>query len=62
MSPADQWALQMTGVVEIAKTSALGITAGDRLFWDANKCVNKPLPLKWETVGQSLMQQPVRQC
>ena len=30
------------GVVEIAKTSALAITAGDRLFWDAaNKCVNK---------------------
>ena len=32
------------GVVEIAKTSALAITAGDRLFWDAaNKCVNKTL-------------------
>lgn len=32
----------ITGVVEIAKTSALAITAGDRLFWDAtNKCVNK---------------------
>lgn len=30
------------GVVEIAKTSALAITAGDRLYWDAtNKCVNK---------------------
>ena len=30
------------GVVEIAKTSALAITAGDRLFWDSvNKCVNK---------------------
>lgn len=30
------------GVVEIAKTSALAITTGDRLFWDAtNKCVNK---------------------
>mgnify|MGYP003520645485 CR=1 FL=1 len=30
------------GVVNIAKTSALAITAGDRLFWDAtNKCVNK---------------------
>lgn len=30
------------GVVEIAKTSALAITAGDRLFWDAtNKVVNK---------------------
>lgn len=30
------------GVVDIAKTSALAITAGDRLFWDAtNKCVNK---------------------
>lgn len=35
-------AFQITGVVEIAKTSALAITAGDRLFWDAtNKCVNK---------------------
>lgn len=32
----------VTGVVEIAKTSALAITAGDRLFWDAtNKVVNK---------------------
>lgn len=32
------------GVVEIAKTSALAITAGDRLFWDAtNKVVNKTL-------------------
>jgi len=30
------------GVVEIAKTSALAIATGDRLFWDAtNKCVNK---------------------
>jgi predicted RecA/RadA family phage recombinase len=29
-------------VVEIAKTSALAIAVGDRLFWDAaNKCVNK---------------------
>lgn len=32
------------GVVEIAKTSALAISIGDRLFWDAtNKCVNKTL-------------------
>jgi len=32
------------GVVEIAKTSALAISVGDRLFWDAtNKCVNKTL-------------------
>lgn len=32
------------GVVEIGKTSALAITAGDRLFWDAtNKVVNKTL-------------------
>lgn len=31
-----------TGVVEIAKTSALAIAVGDRVFWDAtNKCVNK---------------------
>lgn len=30
------------GVVSIAKTSALAIATGDRLFWDpANKCVNK---------------------
>jgi predicted RecA/RadA family phage recombinase len=30
------------GVVEIPKTSALQIDAGDRLFWDAtNKVVNK---------------------
>lgn len=32
------------GVVTIAKTSALAISVGDRLFWDAtNKCVNKTL-------------------
>lgn len=32
------------GVVEIAKTSALAISVGDRLFWDStNKCVNKTL-------------------
>lgn len=32
------------GVVQIAKTSALAISVGDRLFWDAtNKCVNKTL-------------------
>lgn len=30
------------GVVEIAKTSALAIAVGDRLYWDAtNKVVNK---------------------
>ena len=30
------------GVVEIGKTSALAISVGDRLFWDAtNKVVNK---------------------
>ncbi|KGG90704.1 DUF2190 family protein [Comamonas thiooxydans] len=30
------------GVVDIAKTSALAVSVGDRLFWDAaNKCVNK---------------------
>lgn len=33
---------QTEGVVEIAKTSALAVSVGDRLFWDAaNKCVNK---------------------
>lgn len=31
-----------SGVVEIGKTSALAISVGDRLFWDAtNKVVNK---------------------
>jgi predicted RecA/RadA family phage recombinase len=35
---------QTEDVVTIAKTSALAITTGDRLFWDAaNKCVNKTL-------------------
>lgn len=35
---------QTEGVVDIAKTSALAITTGDRLFWDAtNKVVNKTL-------------------
>lgn len=30
------------GVIEIAKTSALAISVGDRLYWDAtNKVVNK---------------------
>jgi len=33
---------QMKGVVTIGKTSALAISVGDRLFWDAtNKVVNK---------------------
>ena len=33
---------QVRHVVEIAKTSALAISVGDRLFWDAtNKVVNK---------------------
>jgi len=37
-------AFQTEGVVDIAKTSALAITTGDRLFWDAtNKVVNKTL-------------------
>lgn len=35
---------QVEGVVEISKTSALAISTGDRLFWDAtNKVVNKTL-------------------
>lgn len=35
-------AFRVQGVIEIAKTSALAITTGDRLFWDsANKVVNK---------------------
>jgi len=35
-------AFAVDGVVEIAKTSALAISVGDRVFWDAtNKCVNK---------------------
>jgi predicted RecA/RadA family phage recombinase len=33
---------QTEGVIDIAKTSALAIAVGDRVFWDAaNKCVNK---------------------
>jgi len=35
-------AFMTEGVVQIGKTSALAITAGDRLFWDStNKVVNK---------------------
>lgn len=35
-------AFVVEGVVEIAKTSALAISVGDRVFWDAtNKVVNK---------------------
>lgn len=35
-------AFAIEGVFDIAKTSALAITTGDRLFWDAtNKVVNK---------------------
>lgn len=35
-------AFRMEGVVTIAKTSALAISVGDRLFWDAtNSVVNK---------------------
>jgi predicted RecA/RadA family phage recombinase len=35
-------AFRCEGVVTIAKTSALAIAVGDRLFWDAtNKVVNK---------------------
>ena len=34
--------VQTTGVVDIAKTSALAIAVGDSLFWDdSNKVVNK---------------------
>lgn len=37
-------AFQTEGVVTIGKTSALAITAGDRLFWDpSGKVVNKTL-------------------
>lgn len=33
---------KIRGVIEIAKTSALAIAVGDRLFWDpVNKVVNK---------------------
>lgn len=39
-----QGAFQTTGVVEMAKTSALAIAKGDRLFWDpVNKVVNKTI-------------------
>jgi predicted RecA/RadA family phage recombinase len=35
-------AFRVRGVVEIAKTSALAISVGDRLFWDdTNNVVNK---------------------
>lgn len=35
-------AFKCSGVVTIAKTSALAISVGDRLFWDSvNKVVNK---------------------
>lgn len=35
-------AFAVSGVVEIGKTSALAISVGDRVFWDAtNKVVNK---------------------
>lgn len=35
-------AFVVSGVVDIAKTSALAIAVGDRLYWDAtNKVVNK---------------------
>jgi predicted RecA/RadA family phage recombinase len=35
-------AFRVRGVVEIAKTSALAISVGDRLFWDAtNDVVNR---------------------
>lgn len=35
-------AFRTEGVIEIAKTSALAISVGDRLYWDAtNKVVNK---------------------
>src|SRR5512139_2973517 len=35
-------AFRTEGVVDIAKTSALAISVGDRLYWDAtNKVVNK---------------------
>lgn len=37
----------MGGVVEIAKTSALAISVGDRLYWDAtNSVVNKTATLQ----------------
>jgi predicted RecA/RadA family phage recombinase len=39
------------GVVEIAKTSALAISVGDKLYWDAtNKVVNKTSTAQ-QTVG-----------
>jgi predicted RecA/RadA family phage recombinase len=34
--------IQVTGVVELAKTSALAIVVGDAIYWDStNKVVNK---------------------
>jgi len=41
-SAGDAVELCVQGVVEIAKTSALAISVGDRLFWDdTSKVVNK---------------------
>ena len=42
VASGEEGSFARTGIVEIAKTSALAITKGDRLYWDAtNKCVNK---------------------
>ena len=42
VASGEEGAFTVRGVVEISKTSALAISVGDRLFWDAtNKVVNK---------------------
>jgi hypothetical protein len=52
------------GVVTIGKTSALAITIGDRLFWDAtNKVVNKTVCRSAVCRGGLLWRgQPVEYC
>lgn len=50
----EQTVLVRRGVVTIAKTSALAISAGDRLYWDnTNKVVNKTASAQLE-VGVAL--------
>jgi predicted RecA/RadA family phage recombinase len=49
-----QFGMLIEGVVDIAKTSALAITAGDALYWDdTNKVVNKTSSAQKE-VGYAL--------
>lgn len=48
-------AFLVEGVVDIAKTAALAVSVGDRLFWDAtNKVVNKTVTAQ-QQVGICVM-------